>query len=204
MARVNVVDYLEMPKHAQEMREGAKQLNSEVSVAYTSIRDMHTVWYGVRYNELVKAFNNMIPQLNEMLTLVVHDVPHALETIANNYSMADRGVVAGAVRDEQPNKIIEIAIINDEKMGFLSENVKEVQQKVSTNFKNAKDLMDKISTYFGKVTWDSRASEEFNARFMKLKGEIITSFENINTQFIKLMEQTLQDMENAERANTVG
>ena len=63
--------------------------------------------------------------------------------------------------------------------------------------------MSKIESIYAKITWESEAAEAFRAKFTALKNEIITSFENINTQFKKLMEQAEQDIENAEKANTV-
>ena len=203
MARIQGVDYEAMPGQANEMRGYGRQLNSEMTKVYTSVADMHNSWYGIRYNELVKVFNNMIPELNEMLTLVVTDVPFALETIANNYSQADRGIKVTTAIDEAPNKITNLTIINDIGMKFITSNVSETQKSISTNFTNAKDLMNKIESVYLKISWQSEASEAFKTKFTKLKNDIIASFENINTQFVKLMQQTQQDIENTENANTV-
>lgn len=203
MARINIVDYEKMPGQANEMRGEARMLNKELAKAYKKIEDMHEHWYGKRYNELVQDFNNMIPAINEMLELVVTNIPSTLETIANNYAQVDTGNKVVAVNNEEPDKIQEKPKSNDVGMRFITESVEEVKQNVSVNFENAKDLMDKIETIYSKVVWESEASEEFKAKFTKLKGEIVSSFENIKSQFGKLMEQTKQDMENTENANTV-
>ena len=203
MARIETVDYGRMPAQANEMRGEAKVLNRELRTAYESVKNMHEVWYGKRYNELVQCFNDMIPSINDMLKLVVTDIPFALETIANNYSQADCGQNVASPSNEAPNKIEEIAKSNDVGMRFLTTNVSEIKQNVSTNFANARDLMDKIETIYSKVVWESEASQAFKAKFTSLKNEIVSSFENINTQFKKLMEQTEQDIEKTEKANTV-
>ena len=91
MARIDHVDYEAMPRQAKAMREYALELNSELRAAYTNIGEMHNSWYGVRYNELVKDFNELVPQVNDLLKLVVTDIPFAIETIANNYAQADKG-----------------------------------------------------------------------------------------------------------------
>ena len=70
MARIMNVDYEAIPGKAQQMRSQGEELNTELTTAYQSITDMHNAWYGKRYNELVKSFNNIIPQINEMLQLV--------------------------------------------------------------------------------------------------------------------------------------
>lgn len=203
MAKIERVDYAAMPGQANEMRGYGKQLNSEITKVYASVGELHNSWYGIRYNELVKAFNNMIPKLNEMLTLVVTDVPYALETIANNYSLADRGMKATTASNEAPNKITNLTITNDVGMKFLTSNVLEVQKGISTNFTNAKDLMIRIESVYARISWQSEAAETFKAQFTKLKNDIVASFENVNTQFVKLIQQTQQDIQNAENANTV-
>lgn len=203
MARIETVDYGRMPLQAKEMRGEAKILNKELNTVYESVKNMHEVWYGTRYNELVQCFNDMIPSLNEMLTLVVSEIPYALELIANNYSQADCGQNVVAASNEAPNKIQELAKSNDIGMRFLTAEVNDVKQSVSTNFVNARELMDKIEAIFSKVVWESEAAQAFKAKFTTLKNQIATSFENINTQFKKLMEQTEKDIENTENANTV-
>lgn len=203
MAKIETVDYKRMPLQASEIREEAKALNKEMIIAYDSIKNMHEVWYGIRYNELVQSFNNMIPSLNDLLTLIVSEIPYALETIANNYSIADCGQTAVAINNETPNKIQNLPTSNDVGMRFLTLEVDEVKQEVSRKFLNARESMDKIEAIYLKVVWESEASQAFKAKFTALKNEIATSFENINTQFKKLMEQTVQDIENAEKANTV-
>ena len=203
MAKIQNVDYEAMPRNAKQMRNLGKQLNTEVTNAYKSIENMHSSWYGKRYNELVKHFNNMIPQINEMLQLVVTDIPVTLEKVANNYSQADRGSNATTVDNTAPKKITNIKIQNDVGMKFITQNVENTQTSVSKNFKNAKDQMNKISTEYNKVKWTSEASEAFKTKFNKLKTEITKSFEDIEQTFSKLMNQAKEDVQKSETANTV-
>ena len=83
MAKIDHVDYEAMPRQAKAMREYALELNNELRTAYSNVGEMHNSWYGVRYNELVKDFNELIPQVNDLLKLVVTEIPFAVETIAN-------------------------------------------------------------------------------------------------------------------------
>ena len=203
MAKIQNVDYEAMPRNAKQMRSFGQQLNTEVTNAYNSVRDMRSSWYGKRYNELVKKFNNMTTKINEMLQLVVTDIPVTLEKVANNYSQADRGSNATTVENTTPRKITNIEIHNDVGMKFITANVQQVQTKVSNNFKNAKDQMNKISTEYNKVKWSSEASEAFKTKFNKLKTEITKSFEDIEQTFSKLMNQAKEDVQKSETANTV-
>ena len=202
MAKIMNVDYEAIPGQAKQIRGTAKQLNAEMTKAYNSVQEMHNSWYGNRYNELVKAFNEMIPQLNDMLTLVVTEIPFALETIANNYSQADKGANVTAASNEAPNKIANIPVSNDVGMRFITSEVASTQSQVSTNFNTARDQMNKIESIYGTISWSSEAADAFRTKFTKLKSNIVSSFENIDSQFKKLMLQDQQDVENAETSNT--
>jgi len=203
MALIENVDYLSIPAKANEMREKGKGLNLEIANAYKTVTEMHEFWYGTRYNELVKSFNKMIPGLNDLLKLVVTDIPVTLETIANNYSQVDRGTVATAVNNELPKNITEIPVIQDVGMRFLTASVTEEKAKVQANFEKAKELMNEIEAKYNLIAWKSEAADAFKKRFTELKNQIVVSLDETNVQFAKLMEQTQQDIQKAENANTV-
>ena len=185
------------------MREYALELNSELRAAYTNIGEMHNSWYGVRYNELVKDFNELIPQVNDLLKLVVTEIPFAVETIANNYAQADKGQNVTSAEETSANNIENLPITNDVGMRFMTAEVANTQRSVSEKFDASKELMNKIEAEYNRVEWQSEASESFKARFNKLKNDILMAFDNINNEFSKLMTQTQQDIETTEKANTV-
>ena len=93
--------------------------------------------------------------------------------------------------------------MNDVGMRFITNDVANTQRIISEKFEASKDLMNKIEAEYAKVQWQSEASDSFKSRFAQLKSEIMASFDNINTQFINLMNQTQQDIETTEKANTV-
>lgn len=203
MANITSVDYVAMPSQAQQMRTLGQELNSELTTAYQNVANMHNYWYGQRYNDLVKEFNNLVPEINELLELVVGKIPYALETIANNYSQADRGSnVTNAVKTSH-KKIANLSLSNDVGMKFVTTEVESVKTKISNNFKTAKDKMNNIESAYLKIQWKSEASETFATTFKKLKANIVGAFENINSQFTKLMNQTLSDIQATENANTI-
>lgn len=203
MARIDHVDYEAMPRQAKAMREYALELNSELRAAYTNIGEMHNSWYGVRYNELVKDFNELIPQINDLLKLVVTEIPFAVETVANNYAQADKGQNVTSAEETSANNIENLPITNDVGMRFMTSDVANTQRNVSAKFDSSKELMNKIESEYNRVDWQSEASESFKARFEKLKNDILSAFDNINNEFSKLMTQTQQDIETTEKANTV-
>ena len=203
MAKIDHVDYEAMPRQAKAMREYALELNNELRTAYSNVGEMHNSWYGVRYNELVKDFNELIPQVNDLLKLVVTEIPFAVETIDNNYAQADKGQNVTSAEETSANNIENLPITNDVGMRFMTAEVANTQRSVSEKFDASKELMNKIEAEYNRVEWQSEASESFKARFNKLKNDILMAFDNINNEFSKLMTQTQQDIETTEKANTV-
>lgn len=203
MADIVNVDYEAIPALARQVRTHAEALNAELVNAYTSVAEMHNVWYGIRYNTLVNAFNNMNAEINELLNLVVRDIPYTLETIANNYALADKNTKITSAVQTTPKKVAILPVSNDVGMRFLTNEVTAVKSKVASHFERAKEKMELIESVYKKISWQSGAAESFKAKFTKLKNNIVASFENIETQFSKLMTQTLEDIQRTENANTV-
>ena len=203
MANIIKVDYEAIPRQTMSMRTHGKELNAELTNAYKSIEEMHKSWFGQRYIALVSEFNKIVPSINELLTLVVDEIPFTLETVANNYALADRGAGVTKAAKETPQKIATLATPADVGMGFVTAEVEAVQQVVSRNFQNAREKMNVIEAEYGKITWQSEAADAFKSRFKKLKTEIMNSFDNLNTQFTNLMNQTKEDMQRTENANTL-
>lgn len=203
MARIQNVDYEAIPAKASAMRSIGEQLNQELVKIYQEITNLHNVWYGKRYHSLVTDFNAMIPQLNSMLELVIGEIPFTLETVANNYAKVDTGTTIVGANKTEPIKITDISIAADVGMRFLESEVTTTQQSVSNSFDSAKQIMDSFEGVFREVQWESEAADAFRSKFNQLKGSIVTSFENINSDFVKLMQQALDDMQSTESANTI-
>lgn len=203
MAKIQTVDYKKMPSQAKDMETKGLELNKEFTNAYKSIQNMHSSWYGKRYNELVKGFNGMTTDINKMLTLVISEIPSSLKTIANNYAQADTGSNAGSASKASPHKISNIPTSNDVGLRFITSSVESTKSSVEKNFKNAETKMNQIESAYNKIVWKSEAATAFGNKFKKLKQSILKSIQDINKQFTKLMKQTLDDMAKAEKANTV-
>lgn len=203
MAKVEYVDYKDLAVKAKDIRSHAETLNKELTTAYKSIIDMHKAWYGNRYNELAKDFNELAPSIDEMLKITVTEIPFALETVANNFSQADSGVNATSAQQTQSLKMENVPTPNDIGMRFITEEVTTIKESVKNNLKNAVTEMDSIESTYNKISWKSESSEAFRVKFTKLKSQITEEIETINAQFDKLMKQTLDDIQTTENKNTV-
>ncbi len=205
MARVDV-HYQVLATNAKTIRSYAQELNQYVTSVYTRLADMHSVWYGKRYESLVKEFNNIIPQINDLLDLVVKDIPFSLESIANNYSQTEDGYNITSAQQTAPNKVSELGPYSEgaeDKMRYISADVETTKNQIVSDFDNAKSKMEAIKSVYDQTPWDGEASEAYSSTLTRLKNEIITSFENITTQFTNLMNQAEADVNAAETGNTV-
>lgn len=204
MAIIGNVNYEEIPEKTDRMRESGRGLCNEMQAMYNTIREMHADWYGVRYNTLVEGFNKMRPSINSMLELVFTEIPVSLDIIANNYSRADRQVPVRAVNEEKPKVIEDLPIIDDTgKFRFITSRVKDKKESVETNIRKAIDLIDEFESIYKTIQWESEAATAYTSKFTRLKEEIITSFNDLKKQFAELMLQAEEDIEQAEKANTV-
>ena len=204
MPKISNVDYEAIPGQARQMRSYGQDLNTEITNAYKSIENMHNAWYGKRYAELVKGFNKMVTDINELLKLVVEEIPYSLETVANNYSQADQGKNTVSANKTAPKKVTQLDTHSgDVGLKFMSTEVTSVKNSVSANFSNAKAKMNSIESEYNKIKWQSEAATAFRTKFTKLKQKITNSFDEIEKQFTKLMSQAESDMEKTEKANTV-
>ena len=203
MAVIDNVDYEGIPSKAKRMREVGQAMNKTLFKIYNDVYGMHNHWYGVRYNDLVKSFNTLVPNLNEILKLVVDEIPFALENIANNYSKADKGVPVTSAISTAPTKIQELAIRNDVGMRFLTNEVTTIHSNVKKDFESVVTNMNEIQEVFSQVNWNSDAATVYRNKLNTLKRSIIDQIDEVNSKFDSSMTQTEQDIQNAETANTV-
>ena len=63
--------------------------------------------------------------------------------------------------------------------------------------------MNEIQRVFSQVNWSSDAATAYRRKFEGLRTSIINQIDDINAKFDTSMQQTEQDIQNAETANTV-
>lgn len=197
------VNYKEMPAKATQMQNLGRSLNGELSAAWTSVNDLRSTWYGVRYNSLISLFNKVTDSVNKILSLVVVTIPEQLGTIAKNYSVVDGDPVA-AVEPGSVNAIEAIADSDTTKMSYEEGPASEVRASVSNNFNAAKGYMEDIMNTFNTIDWISDARDNYQTQLTSLKSEIVGALDGINSQFTTLMQEASADMQAAENANNVG
>ena len=197
------VNYLEMPGKAVQMQGLGKQLNSEMSKAWSSVNELRSTWHGVRYNSLIALFNNVTDSVNKILKLVVSTIPDQLGTIAKNYSIVD-GSSCPNVEPASVTAIEKIENSDTKTMSFDQSAAASVKESVTSNLNNAKGFMENIVSVFNTVDWVSEARDSYQSQLDSLKGEIVNAINTINTQFSTLMSEAENDMKAVENANNVG
>lgn len=191
------------PDIAAKIRAFGQQLNSEFKTAYNNIDTMRADWYGQRYNDLIGSFNSLTQTINDMLTLVVTDVPFNLETVANNYSNWDKGSNACNAQQTPIEKIQSIGESTATGIRFIFASVSSTQAQVSANFDKAKGFMDSIDTVLKSIVWESDSAKVFKEKFATMKQNINESIAEIKDAFVKSISKTSEEMQAAEKANTL-
>ena len=198
---IDDVDYNGFPKVAKSMRSEAEELNNQVKELYDRLAEMKKDWYGPRYDELVKSFNRMIPDLNKIMELTVTKMPFTIEKIANNYAKVDTGKGITSAVETAAKKIAEVAESAKQRLRFNETKVNEDKQNMDTNLNRVLELMDSIENNYKTLEWESDASRTFEKTFKNLKNNIINNITDTKKQFKELMDKTLSDMKETENAN---
>lgn len=197
------VDYDEIPIESKSIRGYAKEINSNLIEVYKEVADMHAHWYGKRYNELVEKFNNLVPQLNQFLELIVGEVPCMYEKIANNFSEVDINQNVTTSQEEPVIKLTENPIINDVGMRYIEEEVTVAEKSIVSILHDTIDTMEIINRTVSQMELVCDGAKEFNSQFSKLTDTFKQVLNNIETQFNMLMEQDRNLMKEAEKDSTV-
>lgn len=131
------IDYESIPNQANKIRNTALEINDKILDVYKQVVDMHAHWYGKRYNELA-------PQFNKFLEVIVSQIPYMFDAIANDFSGIDIQQNVATARKEGYKSIQEIQIFNDVGMRYLQSEVDPYQTEIVSDFRSAKELMDSM------------------------------------------------------------
>lgn len=202
MANITEVDYLALPGKASAIRSYGNSLKENLNQLFQESRSMHDNWYGIRYNSYITELNSMIPAINDVLRLVIDDIPVALETVARNYALAD-GEAPNTVNSKEMPVIESIESVTDTGLRFISEAVAGHKATIEGKIASALENLASIQTEYDSVVWSSEAATEFSTKFNSLKTSIESALNSVKTNLSKLMAAAEEDISNAEVHNTV-
>ena len=203
MAKIQEVNYKDIPGKVGKMRTAALEINNEIVTSYSKINAMKSNWHGIRYNELASECNKIIPDLDKLLKLIVTEIPHALELVANNYSKADSGAKITSEQQTPAKKVPEVATSTETTMKFLTTEVTSVKEEVGRSFTKSLNQLDEFQRIFNSINWSSEAADVFKREFTASKNKINTALSNIQKLFTTLMKQAAEDVQAAESNNTL-
>lgn len=203
MANVQNVNYEEIPSKAKSLRELGKDINRKLTKIYNSIDEMHNYWYGIRFNELEMSFNDLVSDINELLQLIVGDIPFALETIANDYSNLDRGMSLTSAVNTSPIRILLLDIKNDVGMGFISSEVITIHDSIKQDFETVERYLNEYQSIFSQIDWNSDAANVYKSKFDRIIAFFNNKIDDINAKFDAIIIQTEEDVENAENDGSI-
>lgn len=203
MANITQVDYEGLPTQAGLIRTEGKNLYDNLKKLFQEAENMHSNWYGIRYNSFITELNSMIPAVNDILRLVVDDIPIALETVAKNYALAD-GAAPKAVNEKELPTVESVESVTDVGLRFVSTSVATNKTNIETYISNSVQNLSTIQTYWSEVVWESDAATAFGTKFETLKSSIENALNSVKSNLTKLMAAAEEDISLAESNNTVG
>lgn len=203
MPNIEKVDYEGIPAKAKQMRDIANSANTRLVNAYDSLTKMHDSWYGVRYNELCTSFNSLVPTLNEMLDIIVKQIPSDLEVVSNNYSKADKGTAVTTVDDTNARHILQITTKQDVGVRFMPDEVRTFHDSILNDFKIVVQQVDEINGIYKTVCWVSDAGTTFTNKLGQIRNNIVDQVNKIHNQFDSYLQEAEKDFPNADTANNV-
>ncbi len=196
------IDYESIPNQANKIRNTALEINDRILDVYKQVADMHAHWYGKRYNELVSKFNELAPQFNKFLEVIVSQIPYMFDAIANDFSGIDIQQNVATARKKGYKSIQEIQIFNDVGMRYLQSEVDPYQTEIVSDFRSAKELMDSMQKTVEQIILQCDGADEFRSQFRNLVSSFKQVLDNVESQFVELMNKDRAQIEKAEKLNT--
>jgi uncharacterized protein YukE len=196
------VDYRSFPSAVSSIRSHASDLNSDFKSVFSKIENMHSEWQGDRYASLCTKFNGIVPEVNDILELVVTEIPFTLESIANNYEAADTETTAAVAKSESPDKVNELTIPNKEPLYVEATSIENVRSSVSDCLDEAQNRITSIEGIVDGLLWEGKAADNCKSKLKTLKNSLIKSFEELKVDFESLMKTAVEEFNKAEEANS--
>lgn len=197
------IDYENMPLQSRNIRKQGEEINNKLLVMYKKVAEMHTYWYGKRYNELVIKFNELVPKLNQFLNLIIGEIPYMYEKIANNISNVDVKQNVTNAQKSETQKLEIIPIMEDVGMRYIEKDVKDISNQIIKILQETQDIIENTKKTEEQVNLECDGSLEFKNQFINVLNVFQNVLNNMETKFIELMEQDRAVMEEAEEDNFV-
>lgn len=203
-----IAKYETFANYAGKIEAAGAELYKLISDSYKKLEDLHSDdgWKGVRYVDLVKSFNKITSDLNDMIQDVQYGIPNALRTMGTNYGNFDTGSFSSG-SSADASKITDIPEPQDNYIAFVEEVIESAKQTVSDNFSTAKDKItaakQTIIDMNSNGDWIGAAQQAYEAKLSTYETKIHSSLDSLISDYEKAMSDTINDMNATENANTV-
>ncbi len=199
---IPVADYQGIARAAIQIQIHGLSMNTQVSNAYNAIDNLRSSWQGKRYDDLIKLFNDVAVDINNMLQVAIVDIPTAMSTAAQNYAKVE-GESVSIANNGTVNKVQTLTATNAADIKYLGDAAETARNTIVKYFTEIKDIMQNINQALNSVSWEGSAAESFKNTINTLSGRISSNFDTINVQFTELMSLAAEDFAAVESSNTV-
>ena len=197
------VKYEQLPGKIKSLQTAGQNLQKKFQEAYDGAKEMNKAWDGKRYTEVAKAFNNMIPNINKLVKLLVTDVPDNLGTVAKNFAKFNGTSVSYI--SQSAKTIAQIPNGNATGMKFVESNVSSCKTKINNAFSSAEKILnsDAQSAVNGILgVWSGNDANSFKNSFSTLKNNIVTQIQEIKKAVDSNIAAAISDAKSVESSNT--
>ena len=196
-------DYRQFPTFAKDMRDKGIEIKRKcLDIRRNFAEELHKCWRGNLYNDLITIFNEMIPEFESIMKLLIETIPEQIEIVANNYSVTDAGERATTVGGEIAGKIDPIPIVQ-EVLSFDQVDAETIRKIIISDFSTISGFISQYLAIFHSMPWESDAQAKFNADINAKKDSLDRLTSQMQNAFAQYMQQASDALANAERHNTI-
>lgn len=201
-------NYQSFANYAGKIETAGNELYNLVNDSYKKLEELHNDdgWQGVRYVELVKSFNKITSDLNDIINDVSYGIPNALRTMGTNYGNFDTdSFSSGSSSDAK--KVSDIMEPQDSAIVFNESAVETAKSEVSSNFSDAKEKItiakETIMDMNSNGDWAGDAYDKYAEKLTTYETKIHSSLDQLVSDYEQAMNNTIADANKTETANTV-
>ena len=203
MAVNNYVEYEKLPEKIAKLQGAGENIQAKFQAVYTAAQDMNKGWDGKRYVDVAKAFNDMIPSINELVKTLVTTVPDQLGQVAKNYASFNGTSVS--YTPKAAKAIGNIPEGNPVGMKFNETEVTSAKDKIFKGFGDAESVMNneaQAAVTSILASWRGEAADSFDTLFKTLKANILNQIGEVKQKVNENMAQTIEDARKTESNST--
>ena len=200
MADINNVNYSEIKTRTRIIWQKGWDVNDGICDVSKEMTQINTVWSGKKCNKFIKVWNDNIQAMAKYFKLLQFDLPIFLGKVAKRFSQID-GEELGTPGYGWGSGLKEIQLTDENTLRFLTEEVKQFQQRLTTRFNTSTEAIDTILAEVRALPWDSDSSQAFLPVLESISVDAKNAISNISATLSDMIIESVNTAEKLEGQN---